>query len=104
MKEYSGELPKNVAAQIEEHTNGGFILFRIGKNNEVITDLSFDDEMAYLALVKKATSTLSALNKIDDIKAFQALASGLGPMEDGEEDDADESDLLEEDEDEDDED
>jgi len=81
-EEYTGVLPKHVLAQIQEHTAGGFILFRISGQGEVITDLEFDDEVSYHALVRKAAATVTALNKVDDIKTFQSFSMGLEGIED----------------------
>lgn len=99
--QYDGSLPKHVLAQIQEHTAGGYILFRIGARGETITDLEFDDEVSYLALVKKATTTLAALNKIDDIKEVQMLSMGMNNLggedhdDDEDSDDDDEEDDIE---------
>ena len=76
-EEYLGELPKHVVAQIQEHTAGGFILFRIGSEGEIINDMMFDSELYYLALVKKATSTLLALNSIDNNQAIRSLSNSF---------------------------
>ena len=94
--EYTGELPQNVKAQLEEHSAGGYILFRIGPNGNVIEDLSFDSEIHYLALAKKALSILLALNTIDNALAVRSLSTpsdfGDFDLEDieGEEDDNEE--------------
>lgn len=100
MSEYVGELPKHVIAQLQEHTAGGYILFRIGPEGDIITDLAFDSETAYLALVKKATSTLMALNTIDNTEALKALSPRpngdeeeyFGPGDEDEDEDSDEGD------------
>lgn len=77
MEEYTGDLPAHVRAQIEEHTSGGYILFRIGPEGDTIIDMAFDNEVAYLALVKKATTTVSALNQIDDINTIRGFSGGF---------------------------
>lgn len=91
-EEYTGELPKHVKAQLQEHTAGGYILFRIGATGGMITDFEFDDERSYMALVKKATNTLTALNKIDDMQALRGFSS------DDDDDDGDLENLPEKDE------
>jgi hypothetical protein len=96
-EEYTGELPKHVKAQLQEHTAGGYILFRIGVSGEMITDLDFDDERSYMALVKKATNTLKALNKIDDIQALRGFSNS--DDDDDDDDDGDLKDSTEENED-----
>lgn len=98
MIEYTGELPKHVIAQLEEHTSGGFMLFRIGHEGDILSDFSFDNETSYLALVKKATSTLFALNTMDNTKAIRSLTTNFSD-EDGDgydDDDDDENDDYQE--------
>ena len=84
-------LPKHVIAQLQEHSNGGYILFRITLDGEVGVELSFDNEMSYLALGSKARSILAALKEIDTAGAYQMLTGQNegAEDEDGEDDDED---------------
>jgi hypothetical protein len=102
-QEYTGELPPNVKAQLEEHSAGGFILFRIGPNGNVIEDLCFDSEIHYLALAKKALSILLALNTIDNALAVRSLSTpsdfgdfDLSDIEDDDDEDDDGEEEFEE--------
>ncbi len=74
-EEYNGELPKHVIAQLQEHTSGGFMLFRINGDGDIISDFAFDNETSYLALVKKGTSMLMALNTIDNAEALRSFSN-----------------------------
>ena len=97
MIEYTGDLPKHVIAQIQEHTTGGFLMFRIGKEGEVTTDFIFDDETCYNSLVRKATIAVTALNAIDNSQAIRAFSFGMGGFDNDEEFDEDDEGLNDED-------
>lgn len=94
IEEYTGNLPSHVLAQLQEHSNGGFFLFRVGPNKDIIVDIAYDDEISFLSLVLKVKNVSGILEKIEKLKTFKDLApSFLTPIEEENEEEDDETDI-----------
>lgn len=87
-------LPRNLRAQLQEHTAGGYLLFKISENGNVQHILEYDDEKSYLAIMKKLDVFRKTMDTIDERMSFANMIAGSMGMDDDEEFDDDEEDDL----------
>lgn len=73
-------LPKHIAAQIDEHTSAGYLLFRISDDGKIIHDSSFDSEMAFWALLSKAKLLIEAFQEMSK----EAVMDGMYNIDESE--------------------
>ena len=77
-------LPSDVAARLEEHTAGGYVLFRVAANGQVVYDCSFDDEVSFLALTSKALTTMKAIQALSEEQIAMLISHEGEAIEDEE--------------------
>lgn len=58
-------IPENILNMLNEHSRGGFFLFRINGNGEPEFSVQFDDTVSYLGLASYAQKVLRSLESLD---------------------------------------
>lgn len=92
------ELPSSVIATLEEHTAGGYILFRIDENNRIQTYMDFDSEIHERALMSKALVFLTSHEKAESKFLVDNIMEGMYGLPGGDFLDEEPEDDIEEDE------
>lgn len=69
------ELPNNIRAILEEHTAGGYMMFRINEHGNVSYDFSFDSEIAFLALTSKCRMLMKAIEALGEQQVMDLIAN-----------------------------
>lgn len=76
--------PESLLKQIEECTNGGFVLIFVDSENGVEIALSYDSEVALRALASKANGWAEATTSILDEEDEQSIGDFFRDEQQGE--------------------
>lgn len=69
-------LPRNLRAQLQEHTAGGYLLFKIGNDGTVHHVLEYDDEKSYHAIMRKLDLFRETMKRIDEQMSLASMFAG----------------------------